>query len=155
MQRFENEAAFFLRQSFQVFCVHEMRLRHMSAQDLTLRGLYRQVFIPMREGEPFEQPFVAARCIGKGIRSDIDLASLVSAPQGCESLGLPEEIGRTVDDETDGLPLKEQALAVPSGVCGRGYLSLPAAAAEEITEQAELFSKSALLQGFGIIKNKK
>jgi hypothetical protein len=93
VEGFEHELVLFLRQHFHVFGAHQMRLRHMGAQDLTLPRLDSQIFVPIRQRQPFEQPLVAARGIGEGVRGDIDLARLISLPQGGEVLGLPEEIG--------------------------------------------------------------
>src|SRR5271166_2465726 len=155
MQRLEHKFLLSSRQCFQVFHADQMGLRDMAAQDLTLARLNPQLFVPIRPREPFQQPFVAARGIGKGIWRDMDPARVIGRPQRREIFGLPEEIGRAVDDEAYRASLKQQLLALPAKLCRTSELGLPAALAQQIAEQLEFFPKFAALQRFGVVEDEK
>jgi len=49
VQRLEREVLLSLRQSVEVFIANEMGLRHMRAQDSTLRRLDAEVLVPIRQ----------------------------------------------------------------------------------------------------------
>src|SRR5258708_36452539 len=153
MQRLEYKLLLSFGQVVQIVATHEMRLRHVVAQDLSFCRRYLQFLVPIRQRQPFHQPLIAARGIAERIRRDIDVACLIGHPQGGEVLRLPEEIGRAVDDESHRLSIEQQPTSIPANLCGTSGFGVPAALAQQIAEQLELSAKFALLQRFGIIEN--
>src|SRR5579884_312822 len=155
MQRLEHEFLLFFRQAREILAAEEMGLRHMVVQDLSFCGTYLQFVVPVRQRQPFQEPLIAARRIGEGIRRDIDAARLIGRPQGRKVVRLPEEIGRAIDDESGSLSFEQQSASIPAGLCGTSQFGPPAALAQQLTKQSELFAKFALLQRLGIVENEK
>src|SRR5258708_26001648 len=153
MQRLEYKLLLSFGQVVQIVATHEMRLRHVVAQDLSFCRRYLQFLVPIRQRQPFHQPLIAARGIAERIRRDIDVACLIGHPQGGEILRLPEEIGRAVDDESHRLSFEQQPASIPARLFGTSGFGAPAALAQQIAEQFELSAKFAMLQRFGIVEN--
>ena len=65
---------------------------------------------------------------------------------GGELFGLPEEIGRAVDDERDRLPVEQQLPAVPARVPRGSEPGPPPPGAEDIAKQSVFLSKPAAVQ---------